>query len=110
MGARGKKQVRAKARGKYREHYEMVGRVTPRERLLEYRMGDGWEPLCRVLGKEVPDVPFPRVNDQEVHDEQLRIIMKKGLWTMERRVGGWLGWLALLLAVGLAWWVGRRWF
>jgi hypothetical protein len=34
----------------------------PAERLLVYRVDDGWEPLCGFLGVEVPDEPFPRVN------------------------------------------------
>ncbi len=38
--------------------------VTP-ERLLTYNIGDGWEPLCRFLGKPVPDTPFPRSNSTE---------------------------------------------
>lgn len=33
------------------------------ERLLHYRLGDGWEPLCAFLGVSVPDEPFPHVND-----------------------------------------------
>jgi hypothetical protein len=32
------------------------------DRLLTYNIGDGWEPLCRFLGKAVPDVPYPRTN------------------------------------------------
>jgi hypothetical protein len=32
------------------------------ERLLTYNLGDGWEPLCRFLGKPVPEAPFPRTN------------------------------------------------
>jgi hypothetical protein len=35
------------------------------ERLLTYRLGDGWEPLCRFLGKPVPATPFPRSNAAE---------------------------------------------
>lgn len=107
MGAVGKKDMQAKARDVYREHYAMVRRVTPPERLLEYRLGEGWEPLCEFLGKEVPGVEFPRVNDQEVHGEQLKVIMKKGLWNMLWRVGAWLG---PLLVLGLAWWLARAYF
>jgi hypothetical protein len=44
------------------QHYERVRRTVPAERLLVYRVQDGWEPLCRFLGVEVPDEPFPRVN------------------------------------------------
>ncbi|KAF6809131.1 hypothetical protein CSOJ01_07103 [Colletotrichum sojae] len=32
-------------------------------RLLEFRPGDGWGPLCEFLGVDVPDVPFPRSDD-----------------------------------------------
>jgi hypothetical protein len=35
------------------------------ERLLIYRVSDGWEPLCDFLGLPVPDAAFPRVNSTE---------------------------------------------
>ena len=31
-------------------------------RLLVYRLGDGWQPLCRFLERPVPDAPYPRTN------------------------------------------------
>ncbi len=37
----------------------------PPERLLVYHLGDGWEPLCRFLGRSVPDTPFPRTNSAQ---------------------------------------------
>ncbi len=37
----------------------------PAERLLVYRPGDGWEPLCDFLGVPVPPEPYPRVNSRE---------------------------------------------
>ena len=46
----------------FEQHYERVRRTVPAERLLVYRVQDGWEPLCRFLGVDVPDEPFPRVN------------------------------------------------
>lgn len=107
MGAVGKKDMQAKARDVYREHYAMVRRVTPKERLLEYRLGDGWEPLCRFLGKEVPDVPFPKVNDAEVHSEQLKVIMMRGFRNMLGRAVRVLGPLAV---IAVAWWVARRYY
>lgn len=39
------------------------------DRLLEYELGTGWEPLCKFLGKPVPSVPFPHVNESAAHDE-----------------------------------------
>ncbi|OJD28098.1 hypothetical protein ACJ73_00495 [Blastomyces percursus] len=48
----------------YREHSTMIRGLVPPERLLEWRVEDGWEPLCKFLGKEVPHgQPFPRAND-----------------------------------------------
>ncbi len=46
----------------FAQHYDRVRRTVPAERLLVYRVQEGWEPLCRFLGVEVPDEPFPRVN------------------------------------------------
>lgn len=44
---------------------EAVIAEVPAERLLVYRAGDGWEPLCRFLGVPVPSEPYPRVNSRE---------------------------------------------
>lgn len=33
------------------------------ERLLTYQLGSGWEPLCRFLDVNIPDVPFPSGNE-----------------------------------------------
>lgn len=40
----------------------MIRGLVPKERLLEWSAEDGWEPLCKFLGKEVPGIPFPHVN------------------------------------------------
>jgi hypothetical protein len=37
----------------------------PPERLLEWSAQDGWEPLCKFLGKDIPDEPFPHVNTSD---------------------------------------------
>jgi hypothetical protein len=37
----------------------------PADRLLVFRAADGWEPLCRFLGKPVPDIPYPRTNTKD---------------------------------------------
>jgi Sulfotransferase domain len=34
----------------------------PEDNLLEYRPQDGWEPLCKFLGKPVPAEPYPFIN------------------------------------------------
>jgi hypothetical protein len=49
----------------YEAHNAAVRAAVPAGRLLEWRAGDGWEPLCTALGVPVPDEPFPHVNSTE---------------------------------------------
>ena len=46
----------------YEANVAKVQREVPAERLLVYRIGDGWDPLCAHLGVPVPEVPFPHAN------------------------------------------------
>ncbi len=46
-------------------HTESVKAEIPQERLLEFEVRQGWEPLCAFLGVPVPDQPFPKTNDRE---------------------------------------------
>nr|POE90147.1 hypothetical protein CFP56_20614 [Quercus suber] len=61
----GRTLAAAKARSKeeYGKHYALVRALAPKDRILEFSLKEGWEPLCKFLGKPVPDVPFPHVND-----------------------------------------------
>ncbi|KAL5315164.1 hypothetical protein ACEPPN_017815 [Leptodophora sp. 'Broadleaf-Isolate-01'] len=54
-------------RGKeiYTAHYDQIRKLVPPERLLEYSVDDGWEPLCKFLREDVPDVPFPNTNSTD---------------------------------------------
>ncbi|KAK4506375.1 hypothetical protein PRZ48_000105 [Zasmidium cellare] len=52
------------ARKLFLEHYERVKEVTPPDRLLEYRVQEGWGPICKFLDLPVPNDDFPRVNDK----------------------------------------------
>ena len=49
----------------YDRHNEAVRREVSSARLVEWQPGDGWEPLCRALGVDVPDEDFPHVNTTE---------------------------------------------
>jgi hypothetical protein len=46
----------------YEAHNAAVRAAVPPGRLVEWRPGDGWEPICSALGVPVPDEPFPHVN------------------------------------------------
>ncbi|KLJ09351.1 hypothetical protein EMPG_15214 [Blastomyces silverae] len=56
----------------YLNHVEEVRSLVPKERLLEYKIGEGWGPLCEFLGEEIPDAVFPRGNDMQGFVERCR--------------------------------------
>jgi hypothetical protein len=47
----------------YSEHNDKVQSECPHEKLLVFRVEQGWEPLCKFLGKPIPAEPFPHIND-----------------------------------------------
>ena len=49
----------------YERHNEEVRREVPAARLIDWHTGNGWEPICAVLGVPVPEVPFPHENRTE---------------------------------------------
>jgi hypothetical protein len=55
-----------------------VKRVIPADRLLVFDVKQGWEPLCKFLGKPVPDQPFPRLNDTAEFQKLIRT--RRMLW------------------------------
>lgn len=63
---------RDKPRQGFVDHYAHVRSVVPKERLLEFESKDGWTPLCKILGKDVPAGPYPRVNDAQATVNLLR--------------------------------------
>jgi len=65
-----------KALAWYQAMYDEFRERIPSERRIEYKVGDGWAPLCQHLGVPVPmvedpetgktvEAPFPHYNDRE---------------------------------------------
>jgi hypothetical protein len=50
------------AKAAYDAHNAAVRAAIPAPRLIDWQVGDGWEPICGALGVEVPDTPFPHAN------------------------------------------------
>ena len=55
-------QDETEAKRAYEPHNADVRASVPADRLIDYRPGDGWEPICEKLGLPVPTEPFPHVN------------------------------------------------
>lgn len=102
-----KKELQQNAKTIYKEHYELVRRICPKERLLEFDMKDGWGPLCAFLGKERPEVEFPRLNERGSLAERSKEFQKRSLLNVLRNSGL----IVTSVGVGLlaARWALRQW-
>ncbi|KAF5695076.1 ARCA-like protein [Fusarium denticulatum] len=79
----------------YKEHCNMIRGLVPKEKLLEWTVEDGWEPLCKFLDKPVPDEPFPHVNKASGWEKHEAEVTKRYLMSA-------LSGVAVLSAVGIA--------
>lgn len=87
------------AKERFLQHNENVRKGVDPERFLEFKLGDGWEPLCTFLEVPVPDKPYPKVNNTNEFNEganqadaDILVALLKPWWTWGLRIG----------AVGLA--------
>lgn len=58
--------------GVYLSHLDEVRRSLPRDRLVEYVQGSGWQPLCAAFGLDIPDTPFPHENTTATYLKRAR--------------------------------------
>lgn len=63
----------------YNQHLDAVRRDVPANKLLEFSVTEGWKPLCEFLNLDVPDSPFPHLNEREGMLDIHKFIM----WTNE---------------------------
>jgi hypothetical protein len=79
FGTKDLTQIKKDARSVYRSHYAAVRATVPKENLLEYQLGSGWEPLCKFLEKPVPSVAFPHRNEANALQQAFGILIGKAL-------------------------------
>lgn len=56
----------------FEEHYARIRKLVPKERLLEYHVSEGWEPLCKFLDVPMPEAKFPSGNEVSVFHRRFR--------------------------------------
>ena len=69
---------KAQAIERFQRFNEEVRQYVPADQLLEYRIADGWEPLCDFLGVPVPEQPIPHRNQRDQFIAQLTKMMSSG--------------------------------
>ncbi|KAF8864537.1 hypothetical protein BDZ45DRAFT_613594 [Acephala macrosclerotiorum] len=92
---------REKLREGFSKHYSHIREVVPKDNLLEWEPKDGWEPLCKFLGKPVPKESFPYAN--KGNDVSDRLLLG-GKIRLAKWVVGKLFWPAVVTAVGSVAW------
>ncbi|ETN42196.1 uncharacterized protein HMPREF1541_04137 [Cyphellophora europaea CBS 101466] len=102
--------IRSQGKRVQREHMNAVrGQLYHRgetHRLLDWYLEDGWEPLCKFLGKPVPQEPFPRTNDAKGFEGRVESIVSKGLVRAVTNASLFFGGVALCTSASI-WW---RWY
>ena len=93
-------KAKANSASAYEAHYSAIRAAVPADRLLEYKLGSDWGPLCKFLGKPEPDAPFPHRNEANTLEQAFMVAIKKAflnsLFNLSLVVGG------LALVVGFA--------
>ncbi|KIX01193.1 uncharacterized protein Z518_08918 [Rhinocladiella mackenziei CBS 650.93] len=84
----------------FEEHYSMVRRLCG-EKHLEYSVEEGWEPLCRFLGKEVPQIPFPNGNARAETTARIQAIVGVEVRRLIR-LASWMA-AAMVFILVVAW-------
>lgn len=99
---------RRKALERFREHTEWMRGHFLKDRMLEFQPGDGWEPLCRFFGVDVPRdeegnvKEYPRVWEGDELVKAARMMWYFGVFNAVVVVCG-----PVIAAVGIAWWLRR---
>lgn len=52
-------------------HNEHIRAIVPPKNLLEFTAADGWGPLCEFLGTDLPDEPYPHLNESSTSEAHL---------------------------------------
>jgi hypothetical protein len=79
----------------YNQQIEDAKKFVPADKLLIYNVKQGWEPLCKFLGIDIPNKPFPQSNDSETFFMFLHILAA-------------FGWIYFMLIVGGMYWIGVK--
>jgi hypothetical protein len=75
---------KAAAIAKYESNNAEVLATAPKGRLVQWKPGDGWAPLCAALKLPVPSEPFPHVNTTDEFNERISKGQVPGMKPPER--------------------------
>jgi hypothetical protein len=74
----------------YNALHDEVRALVPENRRLEYKLGDGWGPLCEFLGREIPDSEFPRVNETASFQARFIVLRREAMKRVAKNAVPWV--------------------
>jgi hypothetical protein len=67
---------KSNAIARYNAYVAEVKAAVPAEKLLVFKVDQGWAPLCAFLGVPKPATEFPNVNDRAAIKKTIRDVIK----------------------------------
>ncbi|KAK2794890.1 hypothetical protein FQN51_000633 [Onygenales sp. PD_10] len=65
------------AKTAFKEHFDSICQLVPRDKLLIFDVKEGWGPLCNFLGKPIPEGPFPGHDSLETFNERPKSVANR---------------------------------
>lgn len=87
----GQKPFEETGKKKFVEHYDQVRQLVPKENLLEYRVGEGWDRLCEFLDQPIPNERFPKTNDTKTFGDRSGVVMQLAFLRLLKRAAPIVG-------------------
>lgn len=110
FGPEGPKEDNAKR--VFREHYNNVRKIVPKEKLLGYDIKEGWGLPCEFLGVPVPtiinedkevDMSIPHINEAQSFGDRLDVLKRRPTQRVAKRYAPVIG----VAVIGAGAWVLR---
>lgn len=85
----------------YEDQYNLVRKMVPKERLLEFQIGESWDRLCEFLEVPMPDVDYPNTNEAAAFKDRNRLRFWLALKRGTPRIAATLATLTAITAAGV---------
>ncbi|KAK3177392.1 hypothetical protein K4F52_009801 [Lecanicillium sp. MT-2017a] len=90
----------------YAQHYRNIPTLVPPARLLYFKLEDGWGPLCEFLGKPIPDVAFPHINEAAALNAKFREKLRRDISSAALVTLRWF--CGAVVVAGVSWIIAKR--
>jgi hypothetical protein len=64
----------------FENYYSTIRTLVPSDRLLDYSVEEGWEPLCQFLSCRQPLVEFPKGNSVDSFKRRVQAATRQSIW------------------------------